>query len=119
MKSLRIISILSISALLAACAGTSTPPAVGVWDVSLNTPIGAQEAVLTIAPDGSGSFSGDQGEQAFTGAVFEGNTFSYTTTIEAQGQSLTLDVSGTVEGDSLDGEFNTPFGPFPLTGTRR
>lgn len=103
---------------LTACAA-SAPPAVGVWDISMDTPLGQQSAVLTIADDGTGVMAGDQGEQALNGIELDGNAISFSTDIDAQGQSFTLDFSGTVEGDSLNGEFGTPFGALGVSGSRR
>ena len=37
----------------------------------------------------------------------------------AQGQSLTLNFNGTVDGDALTGEFGSDFGAFGVTGTRQ
>ncbi len=44
---------------LIGCAA-STPPAVGVWGVEMNTPLGNIPATLTINEDGSGSMGADQ-----------------------------------------------------------
>lgn len=118
MKKLISGSFIAMVLVLAGCAA-STPPAVGVWNIEMNTPLGAMPAVLTISEDGSGVMSGDMGEQAFNGVMFDGDAISFTTAIEAQGQSIGLSFDGTVDGDSLSGEFGSDFGAFGVTGTRQ
>lgn len=103
---------------LAGCAA-SVPPAVGVWSIEMNTPLGAMPATLTIAEDGTGNMSGDMGQQDINGIMFDGNAINFSTAIDAQGQSITLTFAGTVDGDSLSGEFGSDFGAFGVTGTRQ
>ena len=103
---------------LAGCAA-SVPPAVGVWSIEMNTPLGAMPATLTIAEDGTGNMSGDMGQQNISGIMFDGNAINFSTAIDAQGQSITLTFAGTVDGDSLSGEFGSDFGAFGVTGTRQ
>jgi len=105
-------------AVLAGCAA-STPPAVGVWAVEMNTPLGAMPATLTINEDGTGSMSADgMGSSPISGITFEGNMVAFDAEIDAQGQSIVLEFSGNVEGDSLTGEFGSDFGAFGVTGSR-
>ncbi|MCB1671145.1 MAG: hypothetical protein R3F41_11755 [Gammaproteobacteria bacterium] len=103
---------------LASCA--STPPAaVGVWDIQLDTPLGAMPATLTITEDGTGSMDAAMGQQNISGIVFDGDAVAFSTSIDAQGQSIMLNFAGTVEGDSLTGEFGSDFGAFGVTGSRK
>ena len=101
------------------CAA-STPPAVGVWGVEMNTPLGNIPATMTINADGSGSMAADQlGEAPISGITFDGNGVAFETSIDAQGQSLTLQFNGNIDGDSLTGEFGSDFGSFGVTGNRQ
>lgn len=110
--------VLSLAVLVGCAAGT--PPAVGVWDVEMNTPLGALPATLTLNADGSGSMSADGlGEAPISGVAYDANSVSFQAEVDAQGQTLTLDFSGTVEGDSLDGEFGSDFGAFGVSGSRQ
>ncbi len=103
---------------LVACA-TPVPPAVGVWGVEMNTPLGALPATLTINEDGSGSMSADGlGEAPISGITFDGNTVVFEAEVDAQGTTLVLEFSGTVDGDSLEGEFGSDFGAFGVSGSR-
>ena len=104
---------------LVGCAA-STPAGVGVWSIEMNTPLGAMPATLTMNEDGSGSMEADgMGGAPLSGITFDGNSVAFSADIDAQGQSITLDFSGTVEGDSLSGEFGSDFGAFGVTGTRQ
>ena len=104
---------------LVGCAA-STPPAVGVWGVEMNTPLGALPATLTINADGSGMMEADGlGEAPISGITFDGNSLAFDADVNAQGQSLTLQFSGSVDGDSLNGEFGSDFGAFGVTGDRQ
>ena len=110
--------ILSLAILVGCAAGA--PPAVGVWGVEMNTPLGALPATLTINADGSGSMSADGlGEAPISGITFDGNSVNFQAEVDAQGQTLVLEFSGTVEGDSLDGEFDSDFGAFGVSGSRQ
>lgn len=104
---------------LVGCAA-SVPPAVGVWDVELNTPLGAMPATLTVNEDGTGNMAADGlGETPIDGITFDGNSFAFEAAVDAQGQSLVLEFNGTVDGDSVAGEFGSDFGAFGVSGSRR
>jgi len=104
---------------LVGCAA-STPAGVGVWSIEMNTPLGAMPATLTLNEDGSGAMEADgMGGAPIDGVMYDGNSIAFSAAIDAQGQSITLDFSGTVAGDSLNGEFGSDFGAFGVTGTRQ
>ena len=104
--------------ILAGCAA-SAPPAVGVWTVEINSPLGALPATLTINADGSGSMSADGlGDAPLSGITFDGNGLAFEAEIDAQGQTLVLDFTGMVDGDNVEGEFGSDFGAFAVSGSR-
>jgi hypothetical protein len=106
-------------AVLVGCAA-ATPAGVGVWGIEMNTPIGAVPATLTLNADGSGSMSADQlGDAPISGVIFDGNSIAFEAAIDAQGQSLVLEFTGNVDGDSLEGEFGSDFGAFGVSGNRQ
>ena len=106
-------------AALVGCA-SAPAPAVGVWSVEMNTPLGALPATLTVNADGTGMMMADGlGETAIEGITFEGNMFMFEAEVDAQGQTLVLDFSGTVEGDAVSCEFGSDFGAFGVSGTRQ
>jgi hypothetical protein len=110
---------LAVSLLVLVGCAASTPPGVGVWNVEMNTPLGALPATLTLNADGSGMMGSDQlGEAPIEGVMYDGNSITFSAEVDAQGQTLVLDFSGSVEGDSVSGEFGSDFGAFAVTGSR-
>jgi hypothetical protein len=111
----------AVAILLAACAGTSAPhPLVGGWAITIDTPVGSMAGNLNINPDMTGEMSSTElGSAALTGITVDGETVQFSTTIDAQGQSITLAFNGTVTGDQLAGQFNTDFGPIAVSGVRQ
>ena len=101
-------------------SASAPAPAVGVWSVELNTPLGNLPATLTVNADGTGTMASDAlGETGIDGITFDGNMFMFSAEVDAQGQMLVLEFSGTVEGDSVNGEFGSDFGAFGVTGSRQ
>ena len=116
---LRNTTLAALVLVLAACAAGSANPFVGTWDTVASTPLGDQSATWTIAADGTGMISSDQGTQAVDGIVVDGNNVSFHLVIDAGGQTLALDFSGVITGDSISGTFASDFGDFGVTGTRQ
>ena len=111
---------LALSLLVLVGCAASTPPAVGVWGVEMNTPLGALPATLTINADGSGLMAAEGlGEAPISGITFDGISFAFQAEVDSQGQSLTLDFTGSVDGDSMNGEFGSDFGAFGVSGDRQ
>lgn len=109
----------AVALLLAACASTAPHPLIGNWEITIETPIGAMTANLNVNPDLTGQMSSqDLGAAALAGVSVSGEAVSFSTTVNAQGQSLTLAFAGNVVGDTLTGNFNTDFGAIPVTGRR-
>lgn len=125
----RVSTLLWIAALLVVVgcasggAGSAPPPpaAVGSWNLVIETPVGNQESVLVVTGDASmldGMLSGEQGEVPLTEVMFAGEELTFAVSIDAQGQQLDLTFKGTVAGDSINGTFESPFGPITVTGSR-
>ncbi|MEX0739443.1 MAG: hypothetical protein WD071_08885 [Pseudohongiella sp.] len=109
-----------VALFISACASVSEPhPLVGGWAITIDTPIGAMDANLTVNEDLTGEMSSqDLGGAALEAVSVDGENVSFSTTVDAQGQSMTLVFNGTVVEDRLSGSFNTDFGAIPVTGTR-
>ena len=102
-------------------AGSGDAPAVdmsGTWDVNF---MGEMAATLTLSqePDGSlaGIFSFDMGDGQVSGSI-SGNSLSMTIAISAAGQSMEVELTGTVEGGSASGDGTSPMGDFSWTARR-
>lgn len=120
-RAARTVAAIATLAVLVGIAGCNRNPAgVGVWDVSMNTPLGMMDATLTLNADGSGSMSTlELGEAPLEGAVYDGNNVSFDIEVDAQGQVVVLGFNGQVDGDAINGQFSSDFGSFAATGTRQ
>lgn len=119
MKKMLAGSFATLLLVLAGCA-SSMAPGVGAWNISMATPVGEMPAVLTMNADGSGTMAADGlGETSLNGIMYDGNMIKFSADIDAQGQTLTLTFSGSVDGNALTGEFGSDFGAFGVTGTRQ
>ncbi len=93
----------------------------GDWKLTLETPMGPQEAQLNVktrsAAAFDGTMSGASGQQAFSGAI-DGDTLTWTTDI-TNPMPLTLEFTVTVDGDAMTGSAKLGmFGNAPVTGSR-
>jgi hypothetical protein len=93
----------------------------GKWEIVINSPLGAQKAQLELKTDGgtlSGSQQAAQGSGPLENGKVDGNNVSWSAKISSP-MPLTLDFTGTVEGDALSGSVKAgSFGSFPFSGTR-
>ena len=93
----------------------------GKWEIVINSPLGAQKAVLDMATDGnslSGTQTAQQGSGPLENGKVDGNNLTWSAKI-TNPMPLTLDFTGTVDGDKLSGSFKAgSFGSFPFTGNR-
>ncbi|MDP6943863.1 MAG: ATP-binding cassette domain-containing protein, partial [Myxococcota bacterium] len=83
----------------------------GTWLVKMESPRGTREGTLELAVKGSaltGTWSGPQGSQEFSGGSIEGASISWRVDMETPMGKMALSFSGTVEGDSITG--NVEFG---------
>jgi hypothetical protein len=77
----------------------------GTWEMTSETPRGTTTRTLTILQYGStikGTMKSDRGETSFEGSV-TGNKISFTDKRETPNGNFTIEYSGTVDGDSMQG----------------
>lgn len=93
----------------------------GSWNTVTKSPLGDQQAVLTVHSSGdsfTGNFNGAMGQAEITDGKVSGDTLSWSLNISVP-MPMTLTCEATVSGDSLDGTVTAgAFGSFPITGTR-
>jgi len=85
----------------------------GDWDVTINSPQGANTSLVTFKQDGdkvSGVFKGRAGELPFDGGTLTGNELKFSFTITTQGMQLPITLTGKVEGETMSGKAD--FGGF-------
>ena len=93
----------------------------GNWNTTMNTPMGAQNATLTLATDGNsltGKMSGPQGELELQDGAVDGENLTWKADITTP-MAMTLEFSATVEGDEISGTVKLgAFGNATFSGTR-
>jgi hypothetical protein len=93
----------------------------GKWEITINSPMGAQKARLELTASGN-SLTGTQhaqgASQPLANGKVDGNNVSWSANITSP-MPMTLEFSGSVDGDSLKGSVKAgAFGSFPFTGAR-
>ncbi len=85
----------------------------GDWDVTVNSPQGANTTLVTLKQDGekvSGIFKSQQGQLPFEGGTLTGSDLTFTFTITMQGAQIPITLTGKVEGATMTGKAD--FGGF-------
>jgi zinc protease len=87
--------------------GSVATDPVGSWSIELETPLGQNiPAKLTISRDGenfTGRFSSELGEADLGTIEVHNNSFSASTSVEMDGHSVPVQISGSFEGDHAEG----------------
>jgi hypothetical protein len=108
---------------LAEDAKTEPASVVGKWELTRETPMGTMTTVFNFEQDGEtlkGTMTGGRGnrEAPLTGTV-KGNAVKFQTTMQGRdGETRTMEYSGTVQGDDMKLEFETPRGKREATAKR-
>ena len=93
----------------------------GTWNVVMNTPMGAQNGVLTIETDGdslTGTMAGPQGALELTEGKVDGESYSWKAAM-TQPMPITLEFSASVDGDAISGDVKLgSFGNATFSGER-
>ena len=94
---------------------------VGQWKLTVETPNGTTNPILTInAADAgySGTYAGPRGSFELKEITVDGNTFSFPLTITIPIGTMNLQYAGKVEGDTISGSIGNPQGAIPFVGVR-
>lgn len=93
----------------------------GNWDITMNTPMGAQNAKLELHSDGAvltGRMTSPQGDADVQDGTVDGNSLSWKADITTP-ISMTLEFSATLDGDSISGSVKLgAFGTASFSGSR-
>jgi hypothetical protein len=93
----------------------------GVWNITVNSPLGPQASSLTLKAEGAvltGSQSAMGDTRPISSGKIDGNTVSWSNSVTSP-FPMNLEFTGKVEGDSLNGSVKAGgFGSFPFTGKR-
>jgi len=93
----------------------------GKWEITINSPMGAQKATLDLIDEGvtfSGTQTAMQATQPVANGKIDGNNLTWSASITSP-MPMTLEFAGIVEGDTLSGSVKAgAFGSFPFSGSR-
>ncbi|ACT60260.1 hypothetical protein [Hirschia baltica] len=93
----------------------------GRWELTAQTPMGAQVSVAEFSVEGDvlgGGQSGAQGGGDITSGKISGNQVSWQTKVSVP-LPITLEFTGEFEGDKISGNVKAgAFGSFPFSGVR-
>ena len=107
--------------LLGSAPASAQGTVAGAWELTLETPQGANTVNLKLDLDGdklSGELSSPLGTTPITGTT-AGDDAKWTANIEIQGMALALGFAAKLAGDTLNGTVKLgDFGDFPFTGKR-
>lgn len=101
----------------------ATDPA-GSWSIELATPLGQNiPATLTISRAGesfTGTFSSEMGDATLGAIEVHDNSFHASTSVDMDGQSVPVELSGSFDGDQAEGLLTLQDSPaIPFTGSRQ
>ncbi|HIA47098.1 MAG TPA: hypothetical protein EYN96_03805 [Candidatus Hydrogenedentes bacterium] len=119
------LAVVALAVVLAGCAtsgGGNVNPAVGTWDMTVDSPAGVLPMTLTINADLTGSILLTEPDEAsfdITDTAVDGQALTFGVTLEFQGQEIAAKFNGTVDGDAITGEIETDFGNASVEGTRQ
>lgn len=104
---------------------TATPATAidGTWSLTVRAPQGNVSIQVTLRTETgrvSGTFSGDRGSGDIRGGSFDGTTFDFTISANAQNEAEASDwlFSGTVSGSTMSGTVTTTIGNFEFSGSK-
>jgi hypothetical protein len=136
MSTLRVVFVAVVASIAAACTTTTSqkqtappPPAAakvtdvsGTWELNVESPMGsrASDAIFTQTGETlGGKMVSPRGEVPLTGSI-SGDAVKFGINVNVQGQSLQIDYTGTVTGDTMSGTvvFGS-FGDGKWTGKRK
>ena len=110
----------SVTIFLAIAVPTIAQDVSGTWEASFEGRQGARTLVITLAQDGmylTGSAQMPRGEGIVSEGMIHGNEVMFT--LSAGGGLLTLELKGTVDGDTMTGTLTSPRGEVPWTAKRK
>jgi hypothetical protein len=93
----------------------------GTWNVTLNSPMGAQTMAMELKSAGAaltGSLQGPMGAMDITEGTVDGDNLTWKVSL-TQPMEMTLEFTATVDGDEMKGESKMgTFGSAEFTGTK-
>jgi len=116
----------ALAAALAATLAIGAPAAAqdvsGTWDLTWETPRGAQTVTMTFQVDGmnvTGTAQMRMGEVPIKNGMLHGDQLMFAIEFGMGERTMTQNFVATVTGDTMEGRITTPRGENPFKGTRK
>ena len=94
----------------------------GTYKIEIDTPMGKQEATLTLKTAGdklSGTMESGFGKTDFSGGTVKGDAVAWNTEISSPMGNMKLEYSGKISGNDISGQVKAgDFGTSPFKGKR-
>lgn len=100
----------------------------GNWEYTSETPAGSSGGVISLQKNGNGyegtityddPAGSGKASAPLSNITVSGSSLSFVFEVNAGGMSISVDVSGDVSGNTMDGSMNiSQFGSFPISATR-
>lgn len=120
---MRNIATLAIGLALVSAPAYAASPVDGSWDVVLTAPQGVFESTVTFQETADGYavtvIDAASGAPEASDVTVEGDSFSFTRTLDFGRGAEAYVYSGTVNGDELSGAVASPIGAMTFTGARQ
>ncbi len=109
------------AAAVVSTAGSQSTNVTGKWNLTIETQAGTGNPTVTLKQEGeqlTGNYKGRLGEAPLKGTV-KGKDIQFSFKVDAQGQELQVEYSGTVDGDTMKGKVKLgDFGEGTFTGKK-
>jgi len=92
----------------------------GTWDVTLTEMGMEMELIFTLEGDEiKGEMVFDMGGAELEDITFENGTLAFSATVDAGGQTVSLDSTAEIKDDEITGTMSTDMGEMDYSGTKR
>lgn len=110
------------AAAFAAPAALAAQDVSGAWELSWETPRGAQTVTVTFKQDGmavTGTAQMRMGEVPVKNGMYHGDQLTFVLEFGMGERTFSQTFAATVKGDTMEGKITTPRGENPFTGKRK
>jgi hypothetical protein len=111
-----------LAVLLVSTAPAAAQSVAGTWEISWETPRGAQTVTFVFAQDGmnvTGTAQMRMGEVPVKNGMLHGDQLTFAIEFGMGERTMTQTFAATVTGDTMEGKITTPRGENPFKGARK
>jgi len=103
-------------------AAAQEPSVAGIWELSWDSPRGAQTVTVAFEQDGAevtGTAQMRMGEVPVKDGSLKGDQLTFVLEFARGDRTFSQSFAATVKGDTMEGKITTPRGENPFTGKRK